>query len=241
MRTTLGDLLADISVEKERILSLDGGEEQQVAAADLLRKSMFFIHKLLGVEVLQAALGSVDENDPEAVLKVAAARISIFAGLFYQIPEDAASPMKVVEEAAAISNGDAPQMFAKFSDTKVKDRVIRAKFRAHVWAAYLKASGMPAMQAERRVEDAFGYPWETIRKGWTRDVGAALDEVYRSFALNLAKVTGAAGRPNWEQAEIAHQRTIDTHATNDMLDWEIALRLDGQRFIRALNANAKRR
>lgn len=241
-KKTVRDRFADILLARAAVLESDDEEFREVRAGDALLNAMFLVHKLLGVEVLQAALGTVDEDDPVAVLKTAASRISVLSAVFYKLPRDAASPFAVAEEAMAVARGDVPHIFAQIksgSKPRVKDREHRLKMQAFVWDAYLKARGMKAIDRAWTIGQAYNSDWSNIKTSWKRDVGSISPELF-TFSVGLGARAGRENTAHWELADVAGARARDPETTRTMEDWEIALKLDVRRLQRARRGAAGR-
>ena len=222
MTVTVGDLLVKVVQDRDDALATVDSTERQQKALVAMQEAMFAMHKLLGKDLLVAALGTVDETDRGQVLQTAARRIHALSAVFGDIRDDAASLGKVVEEAVSIANGDAPLMFARLDQRKVNDRIIRAKFEALKWEAYLRGRGISAGESQAMVSKAFGAGWETIRRAWRRDIGAALDKAHIDYLTAVARVEGQRGIKRWEMSDD---------------DWLGALQVDGQRCIQIIKEN----
>lgn len=222
MTVTVGDLLVKIVRDRDDAIRTVDPTERQRKALVALQEAMFAMHKLLGNELLVAALGTVDASDRAQVLETAARRIHMLSAVFGDLPEDAASPVNVVEEAVSIAKGDAPLMFARLDGRKVNDRIIRAKFEALKWEAYLKGFGIRAGERHERIALAFGADWETIRRAWRRDVASTLEPAQVRYLLAVAEVEGRGRVPRWEMKDD---------------DWASALTIDGARCVQAIREN----
>lgn len=225
MPVTIGDLLTQLVQDRDAALTIADDTERQKKAADVLRDSMFIVHKILGPDLLAAACGQVDETDRAALLQAVAQRSAIFGCVFGTTHGDAASPWRVAEEAIAVARGDAPLLFARIDRHKVNHRIIHAKFEALKWDAYLKGRGMRAGERQELIVQAFGggTSWETIRRAWRRDVQTALESTQITYLMTLALLEGKRGDPRWEQMGNP--------------DWEGALKHDGKHYLRVLAEN----
>lgn len=222
MTITIGNLLADLVLHRDGALATDDPIERQQKALDVMQEAMFVMNKLLGEDLLTAALGVIDGTDRRLVLETAARRLHALSGVFGKLPMDAAGPFAVVQEAMSVARGDAPLMFARLSGQKVNNRVIRAKFEALQWEAYLKGRGMSANERQDLISNAFGSVWETIRRSWRRDISAALEKTTIAYLLGLAEMEGRRGSPRWEMPDE---------------DWRAALQRDGARCKKAVAEN----
>lgn len=222
MTTTIGDLLVDLIQHRDDALAAVDPIDGQQLALDVVQEAMFIMHKLLGKDLLAMAIGTIDETDRRLVLETAARRLHALSGIFGKMPVDAAGPFSIVQEAISVSRGDAPLMFARLPGQKVNNRIIRAKFEALQWEAYLKGRGMRAGECQQRIAMAFGSGWETIRRSWRRDVHASLDEAQIKYLIGVAELEGRRGVPRWEMPDD---------------DWEEALRRDGERCKKAVSEN----
>jgi hypothetical protein len=241
-KKTISDRLAEILQTRAEILASEDEEFREIRAGDLLLSTMFLVHKLLGAEVLQAALGTVDEDDPVAVLKTAANRISVLSAVFYKLPQDAASPFAVAREAMAIAHGDKPHIFAQIKSSSkpvVKDREHRLKMQAFVWDAFLKAKGMSAIERSYKIGEAYSSDWGNIKTSWKRDIASIPREIFK-FAIALGTEAGLTNGAHWELADVAGERAKNPEATKKMEDWEVALKMDARALQRARKASAKR-
>lgn len=222
MTITVGDLLANVMQHREAALATEDQAARQRKALAVIEEAMFVMHKLLGVDLLASALGTVDETDRVSVLRTAAQRLHAMSGLFGKMPLDAASPFKVVEEAVSISRGDAPLMFARIDRQKVKHRVLMAKAGALRWDAYLDGLGLAVADRHARIAKAYGTDWLNIEK-WKQRELKALDCQTTKYLISVARNEGRQGEPRWESLG-------DT-------DWQSALERDGQQYLTILAEN----
>ncbi|MDR6788723.1 hypothetical protein J2Y58_002088 [Sphingomonas sp. BE138] len=240
-KKTLADVLAEIANDRQQFLAVEDEERRHIMAADALTKAMFFVYKLLGNDMLSAAIGTVDEDDPVSVLKVASARLLIYASLFKDLPEDKASPIRIIEEAMAIANGDTPVTFAKLEMVPTtKHREHRLKLRAISWDAYLRGRGMSSVDRAWTIGKAFNADWSTINTSWRRDI-RPLGEHRIEFSIAIAERAGRNGVANWETVEIAYARIRDPASTEGLEDWELALKLDAQQLQDARRIRGRKR
>lgn len=223
MTTTIGDLLANVVIHRDAALAAEDQGERQRLALDVMQEALFAMHKLLGEDLLKAALGIVDEMDRIALLETAARRLHVLSSIFGMMPVDAAGPFAIAEEAWAIAHGDAPLMFARITGQKVKHRVLKAKLEALAWDAYLEGLGLVPGDRHARIAKAFGADWSTIEKWKQRDVWAAMNAVNIKYVINLARSEGRRGVPRWKM--------------QGNTDWEAALISDGRRYLEALAYN----
>lgn len=241
-KKTVGDRLAEILRARAEVLASDDEEFREHRANDALLSTMFLVHKLLGTEVLQAALGTVDEDDPVAVLETAANRISVLSAVFYNLPQDAASPFAIASEAVAVARGDKPHIFAQIKSSSkpvVKNREHRLKMQAFVWDAYLKAKGMGTIDRAWTIGQAYGSDWSNIKTSWKRDI-ASIPPWKFKFAVAAGIKAGREDGAHWEIADVAGERAKDTEGTKNMQDWQIALRIDAHALHRARKGAARR-
>lgn len=219
MTATIATLIAGIIQDREIALSTESAADRQDLAIHVVEAAMFMVHKLLGEDLLRAAMGTVDESDRAAVLFATARRLIAMSAVFGTMDDDAAAPFKVAEEAVAVANGDAPVMFARLERRKVNDRINRAKCEALLWDAYLKGKGMKPAERRAKIATAFGHAhgWETIRRGWRRDVANTYKKSTLTYLLLQAEAEGRRGDPRW--------RLRGDH------DWETALNRDGRKFL----------
>lgn len=226
MTTTIGDLLVRIVKERDEALAAETAAERQQLALGVLETAMFTLHKLLGTDLLTAMLGDLEGADRGVILETAARRIFYLSTIFGKMPLDAAAPFKVVEEAMAIARGDAPLMFARLDGQKVNHRIGQAKFGALKWDAYLRGRGLPPGKRHALIAEAYGAPWDTIRRAWKRDVVGLLSQESIAYLLQSAEVEGRLGVPRWEMLG------------SD--DWEATMAADGRRYqfiVRENNGN----
>ncbi|GAA3714304.1 hypothetical protein GCM10022268_23850 [Sphingomonas cynarae] len=223
MTTTIGDLLANVILHRDAALATEDQGERQQLALDVVQEALMAMHKLLGKDLLTAALGDVDETDRIALLETAARRLHVLSSVFGMMPVDAAGPFAIAEEAWAVAHGDAPLMFARITGQKVKHRVLKAKLEALAWDAYLEGLGLAPGDRHARIGKAFGTDWSTIEKWRQRDVWAAMSAVNIKYVIDLARSEGWRKVPRWKLL--------------GNTDWEAALISDGRRYLEILAHN----
>lgn len=223
------ELLGELMVRRDAALSESQPEKKREAAAAVIQDGMFILRQILGDEIVAEALGAVDDKDRQDILWNAGFRINMLSSFLVSMPIDAASPFKVAEEALSVCKGDAPLMFAKLGARKKNHRINMAKFEAFLWDAYLKGLGVRAGVRQDRIARAFGHMegWETIRRGWRRDVAGLYPARTEAYLLLQAENEGRRGLPRWKLSE--------------GVEWEEALVADGQHFLRVQKENVGNR
>lgn len=220
---TIPELLARIVRERDAALSAASTLERRERALNTLEVAMFTIHKLLGPDLLAATVLDVDSADRGAILHEAARRLFALCAVFGEMPPDPAAPIRIVEEALAVSRGDAPLLFARLDQQKVNHRINRAKFDALRWDAYLDGKGLKPGERHATIAEAYGTSWETIRRSWRRDVLGRNPDPTDQYLLNRARADGVAGMGQWGGLG-------DT-------EWRRALFADGDRYRAILREN----
>lgn len=174
-------------------------DERQLAAFDMVTGVLARAADFCGTEAMNLVYGSVRDGSPRREsLGAVAWRLRVARGFFAAF-ERTAHPSSLAlaeEEILAISGGDAPRLFSSSGRQGKRTNAFRlaiTQLKALGWAAYMTEAGLVPFKRQKLITDAFGKPWDTIRK-WSQPVADLLGKEYVEGSLLLWR-TDARGQP----------------------------------------------
>jgi hypothetical protein len=182
-------------------------DEETDLATRAGRARMFFAN-LMGLTACIAGegmLAAVYGDDPpssdrRASLRRLGSRLYFAKEVFRAFEWDRvpSSLSAAFDEIRAIAGGDEPHLFASFprpnGQSKHGFKLARLKLAAFEWEAYLEKANIPLATRQAAITEAFGRPWDTIRK-WRSEIEKTLGQDNVESHLNFAILQAYLGRP----------------------------------------------
>ncbi|RYG86332.1 MAG: hypothetical protein EON59_10250 [Alphaproteobacteria bacterium] len=176
-----------------------------------------FVHRAAGQTIVSAALQDdaadmdspaqdwrTDEDCRRHVVTVAEVALTVAARLVGH--DQGGATLDVRDELRAMLGGDAPRLLAPFPGAQGRPTnayaLATTQLRALEWAKALEERGDNAAMRQVKISNAFGHPWDTIRK-WDRPCKRELGDGYVRFALKRAARPGVTFPLEAEQGEAA--------------------------------------
>jgi hypothetical protein len=175
-----------------------------------------FARRVCGDGVVREAYGAA-VGEREKALEAFAERADLASFAFGSVDQGPGSLNEAAAEARAIAQGDKPQAFAKLGRRRAVV-LLRTKFEALRWDAWLTGIGMGVEERHTAIADAFGSTWDTISR-WRPDVESAWgrDALQQ---IDHDRLDASRGLRMWSMAP------------NEA--WPIALTKSGERYLAAL-------
>lgn len=175
-----------------------------------------FARRVCGDGIAREAYGAAVTGREKALVAFAE-RADLASFAFGSIDRGPGSLNEAAAEARAIAQGDKPQVFAKIGRRRAIV-VLRTKFEAMRWDAWLDGYGLAPGVRHSAIEHAFGATWDTMSE-WKADAQKAWgDETL--VQLSLDRADAARGLRMWSMRP------------NE--PWEIGLSRAGADYVQAL-------
>jgi hypothetical protein len=208
--------LVDLIAVRPRLRAGMPARYRQDKARGHMAAVLGFAERLCGCDVVREAYGCAGD-ERESALEAFAERADLAAYVFGQLDRGPGSLNEAAAEARAIAQGDKPVAFAKLGRRRAVV-LLRAKFEALRWDAWLGGIGLSVDQRHSAIADAFGSTWDTISR-WRPDVETAWGrEALRQIDLDRADAANGLRMWSMKPGE----------------PWEASLRRAGDRYLAEL-------